>query len=223
MITFLEIETCRPSQAQTWPRHTLVHIEMPSITSNKRAPAKRLAAILVTTWGFPWQRCWLLKILHPPELEKNKSAPNQESKHRALQDQKAANSIASSRSKGSPITENRRSPAHPKGKTWQTNPSPTEKPCSLLDANSFVNQADMFAPQASWNCEVKRPRISQVTPVRMMVNLCKSIPLHLLCPLFHIVSVVWREFRTPRVISVALPFMLRLPSCVSHNGYYSQQ
>lgn len=129
IVTFFEIETCRPSQAQTWPRHTLVHIEMPSITSNNRAPAKRLAAILVTTWGFTWQGCRLLKILRPLELENNKVQG---------------------------LANNRKSPVHPKwlvskhlrqnnakhdshqSKSFQAQQK--KKTCSLPDANSFGNK-----------------------------------------------------------------------------------
>ena len=37
-----------------WPSGTLVHMETPSMTSNNKAPAKRLAAILVTTWNPIW-------------------------------------------------------------------------------------------------------------------------------------------------------------------------
>lgn len=162
IVTFFEIETCRPSQAQTWPRHTLVHIEMPSITSNNRAPAKRLAAILVTTWGFTWQGCRLLKILRPLELENNKVQG---------------------------LTNNRKSPVHPKwlvskhlrqnnakhdshqSKSFQAQQKKKHVHCLMqihLETNMFALTSLRFVKV--W----KRPRTSQIlhnfSPVQLMVN-----------------------------------------------------
>lgn len=158
IVTFFEIETCRPSQAQTWPRHTLVHIEMPSITSNNRAPAKRLAAILVTTWGFTWQGCRLLKILRPLELENNKVQG---------------------------LTNNRKSPVHPK---WlvskhlrQNNAKHDSHQSKSFQAqqkkNMFIAWCKFIwkqtcshsPPYASWKCE-KDPELHKFYIILVLFN-----------------------------------------------------
>lgn len=162
-VTFFEIETCRPSQAQTWPRHTLVHIEMPSITSNNRAPAKRLAAILVTTWGFTWQGCRLLKILRPLELENNKVQG---------------------------LTNNRKTPVHPKwlvSKQLKQNNAKHDKSLQVVPSPIWKRTCSHSPPYASWKCE-KDPELHKFYSCSIdgksgYVNQFLS-SLHVLCPLF---------------------------------------